>query len=267
MRYFFLISIILLTGCGETENTFDSLSAAEQANLRERGVKQCLEDNREDFNSFKSQSAEEFTDLERGDYYLHEVKSGSTVIRTVKIQVWKNTSGNLYFVLSTTTLEDSTPSYQFVKLTPAINAEMVDRAASARCSTGTDNVTASSNSSSITYSKETTVLIEGERKTITTKRNTASYQYLALFANYIYTQTVKTLTTDDETTDVADVTTTGTISVQTPITLAYSVYTGYTGASFCVPFVAGSPNVYTFPFTLTCGTGGDAKFPPAELTL
>ncbi len=265
------MTLFILLGCGETINEFDSLSPGEQANLRKRGQQQCLSDNREDFNSFKSQSADEFSDLVRGDYYLHQVKVGSTVLRTVKVQVWKKTVGNLYFILTTTTAESSTPSYQFLKITSAVNAEMIERAATARCTSGlktdTEKITASSNSSNITYTRETTVPIEGERKTVTTKTTTASYQYLAFFANYNYSQTVKTLTLDDETTDVADISTTGTITVQTPIDLAYATYTGYSGASFCVPFVAGTPNDYTFPYTLTCGTGVDAKFDPTELVL
>lgn len=265
MRYLLLTGLLVISSCGETVNNFDKLSPNEQANLRQRGQQQCLADNREDFNSYKSQSAEEFSDLERGDFYHHEVKSGSTVLRTVKIQTWKNSSGNLYFLLTTTTAEDSTPRYQFVKLTPTINSEMVDRAATARCSTGSDGVTASSNSSTITYTKETTVPIEDERKTVTTKTNTASYQYLALFANYIYTQTVRTLTLDDETTDVGDVTTSGTLTVKDAITFSSSNYLSYSGAEFCVPFVAGAPNTYTFPFTLDCGTGAGAKFDPNEL--
>ena len=270
MKTLILLSLLSLLSCGETVNNFDKLSENEKENLRQRGQQQCLGDNREDFNSFKSQSVEEFSDLTRGDYYLHEVKNGSTVLRSVKIQTWNNSAGNLYLLLTTTTAEDSTPVYQFVKLTPTINSEMVDRAATARCSSGTktdtESITASSNSSTITYTREVTVPIEDERKTVTTKTNTASYQYLALFANYVYTQTVKTLTLDDETTDVGDVTTSGTVTVKDPITFTSSNYLTYTGATFCVPFVAATPNEYTFPFTLTCGTGVDAKFDPAELT-
>lgn len=265
MKNLLLSLIFILCGCGETVNNFGSLTAQEQANLRERGRLQCIEDNKQDFNSFKSDSADNFTDLEREDYFLHEVKNGSTVLRSVKIQVWKVSSGTLYFVLTTTTAEDSTPSYQFVKITSAINIEMIDFIANERCKSGTNGVTATSSSSSISYSKETTVPIEGERKTVTTKTNTVSYQYLALFGNYIYSQTVRTLTTDDETTDVANVTTAGTLAVQSPITLAFSAYTGYTGATFCVPFVAGAPNTYTFPFTLTCNAGATPEFNPTEL--
>lgn len=262
-----LLLLILLVSCGESVNNFSKLTDEEKEYLRELGRQQCLQDNKQDFNSFKSQSADNFTDLERGDYYLHEVKNGSTVLRTVKIQVWKVSAGNIYFILTTTTAEDSTPAYQFVKVSSAINTEMIDFVANERCKSGTSNVTASSNSSNITYTRETSVPIAGDRKTVTKKTNTVSYQYLALFGNYTYSQSVQTLTTDDQTTDVATVSTTGTLTVQTPIDLAFATYTGYAGATFCLPYdsVALPANKYSFPFVLDCGSVSAPKFPVAEL--
>lgn len=262
-----LLILAVLISCGESENRYGSLSENERRNLQEQGLAKCLENNRQDFNTFKSESAENFTDLERGDYYLHEVKNGSTVLRSVKIQVWKVAPPNLYFIYTTTTAEDSTPVYQFVKISSGINVEMVDHVATQRCKSGINDVTASSNSSSITYTKVTTVPIEGEKKTVTTKTNTVSYQFLALFGNYTYTQKVETLTLEDETTDTATVSTSGTLTAQTPIDLAFATYTGYAGATFCVPFVAGTPNVYAFPFVLNCSSGATPSFDPTELAL
>jgi hypothetical protein len=263
----FILFFFILVGCGESVNNFSKLSEQEKEYLRELGRQQCLKDNKQDFNSFKSQSAENFTDLERGDYYLHEVKSGSTVLRSIKIQVWKVSSGTLYFIFTTTTAEDSTPVYQFIKVTSSINTEMIDYVANLRCTSGSTGVTASSNSSNITYTKETSVPIEGDKKTVTSKTNTASYQYLALFGNYTYSQSVKTLTSDDKPTDTATVSTSGALTAKTPIDLAFGTYTGYSGATFCIPYVPGTPNTYAFPFVLSCSSGATAQFNPTELNL
>lgn len=259
MKYSALLLLLLVLACGKTVNKFEELSEAERDYLRQLGQQKCLADTTSLFKSYKGESVVQFRDLERGSYYLQEVKAGSAVLRSSKIQVWKVTGTAIYFIYTSTTAEDSTPSYQFVKLTPENNADMIDFLQLQRCTFKKD-VRASANSSSMNYTVESSVNIENDRKTVTTKSHTFAFRQLALLGGYVYTQKVQTLTRKDEATDVADVNTSGTLTVQNTIDLAYPVYTGYTGAQFCIV----NPT-YTIPFTLTCSPGGLPEFNPTEL--
>lgn len=259
MKYSLILLTFLVLACGKTVNKFEGLSEAERDYLRQLGLQKCVSETNKLFRSYKSESSDQFGALERGSYYLHEVKNGSAVLRSTKIQVWKVTSLGIYFIYSSTNAEDSTPSYQFVKLTPEHNATMIDYLQTMRC-TSTAGTTSSVNSSRMTYSTEKETNIEDDRKTVTTRTHTYPFNQLALLGGYQYTQKVQTLTRKGEATDVADVNSAGSLTIQNSIELAYPVYTGYAGAQFCIVNSA-----LTIPFTLTCSPSGLPEFNPSEL--
>lgn len=259
--------LLLLVSCGETSNEFDTLPQAEKDALLEREKLRCLSDNQADLNDFKVESQQAFG-LLRGEYFQVDVKRNGTLDpdRTVQIQFWKVTSDTIYLLI---TNKYPSTSFQFIKITKALNLDMIDFLYRKSCTLGNKNIVASSNSSQISY-KETysPVPKNTTQNEVTTLTTIANYDYLSFFANYNYTKVVQTLTKEGGTTSEKDRKDEAEITMPDDIEFANSTYSGYTGAQFCiVKFTAGTPNEYKIPFELDCGDSTSPKFPLAELNI
>lgn len=271
MKTLLLAGLFLVAACGKTENAFNKLSPEEKNWLIEQGRVQCLSDVAKDFKTFKAKSAEQFFELTRGDTFTHQVKvkSVDTELRSTRIQVWKVRPTAIYLLLTHTSAEDSTPDYQFVKVTPQTNNEMIDSLMQKRCSK-VEGTTATQTNSNMTYNVVSSTNVAGDRKTVSTKVNTSTFDHLALFGNFHYTLKVETFTRDGKAVpEVPTKITDGTIKPVDDIAFDYATYSGYADAKadLCViDFTPGSPNTYAYPFILDCApTSGE--FDPSELAI
>lgn len=127
MKKILLLTPILLLSfsCKQEEiNGFDSLSAEEQQTIRDRGTSSCKEKATPIFNKFKTESNKTFTSsgYARGKVFTYELKEGETVVKTVELKVWKQTTDALYFVVS----DSKASSDYFLRVQKSDNEKIIN---------------------------------------------------------------------------------------------------------------------------------------------
>lgn len=148
----FILSLLFMAACNESEQVWDELTPYEQSLVRQRGRSQCLTENRDNYNKFKSESLKIFTSsaYARNKSFISTFKENGTVKKTTTLQVWKvdSAAGIIYFYVTEDLLGSS--SY-FLKLSVTQNDDLIEDLLVDHC----DKVyTSSAGSTSVTVKYE-----------------------------------------------------------------------------------------------------------------
>ena len=258
-----IISIFLLlflgVACVEEEiPSYDDLTQDERDEIDQRSAQKCLDESESDFLEFKTDSNSNLADFNRGDYWKLEYTNGTTSYSNY-IYVWKVTASAIYFLYQQTI--ESTTYHKFIKMTSALNGEMIDDLRIQKCNVS-DPLSVSQSTSSVSVSYKDVETTEGSTDYKTTTSYSSKSTYPAFFLSLIKEISKKKLNSDGA------VTSTETFSYKMTYVgddedVLESSYASYSNMSYCVhnynPTVVKS---FDFPFELNCETDGTTDANP-----
>ena len=252
--------ILLLTACNEEVPSWDDLSAAEQAALRNRQQTECLADTASHFTGFTTTSDDNFygtSAYAEGTTFNHTFSEGSTSRYTHKITIWKVTTTDIYLLID---IDDTTDEYRFLKIPKTTNDAMITDLQTKYCdrSTSSDS-TLTISTSAKTYKKITT----GTTKEIT-YTFTYSTSLLAYLSKYKETRKEQPLDSNGDATGTAT-NYTGTLSSGASETNIpkYDTYAEYVATG--IPTTLCLVDYSAIPYSMTCDATGATTFPSSEL--
>lgn len=186
----FIFILLLLASCRKEIANYDKLTAAERAALARRYSAKCTSDSAVEIKNFKRDSNSVFSssNFSRNKSFKHEYKDGSTIMYTIDLQVWKQTSSEIYFVWTETGESEVS---KFLRITKAENETMIDNLLSDLCSQkykGSIN-----NSVNLTYEYERQV---AAKRIVYTDSVASRYDHPAGFANFTVKRSKKTIEED-----------------------------------------------------------------------
>ena len=255
------IFLMLLLGvsCVEEEiPSYDDLTQDERDEIDQRSAQKCLDESESDFIQLKTDSNSNLSDFTRGDYWKLEYTNGTTSYSNY-IYVWKVTASAIYFLYQQTI--ESTTYHKFIKMTSALNGEMIDDLRVQKCNVS-DPLSVSHSSSSISISYKDVETSEGSTDYKTTTSYSTKSNFPAFFLSLIKEISKKKLNSDGA------VTSTETFSYKMTYVgddedVLESSYASYSNMSYCVhnynPTVVKS---FDFPFELNCENDGTTDANP-----
>lgn len=258
--------------CNKTERGFDTLTEEEKQYLRTQAQGKCLSDSERTFLDFQDKSNEQFipsssTNFRVNKTWLWTEKKAEASMRTKKFTVWKVTTLAVYFIVTEIDAYGAT-SYKFLKIDSATNSDMIADLKIKKCKAEADFITVTNNSSSATLTYEPAEFPNGStQRDKVVQTFTYSFSELAYFGSLHERRTRQIIENSNNTVSSTENYTTD-IVAKADEAPAYSSYTNYSSAEYCV--VAQSSGVFAIPYKLTCtsdasGTAGNWTNPGSEL--
>jgi hypothetical protein len=197
LKRLLLFSLTVLTlGCNESRNVWNELSQAEKDELQRRYAEKCNTDKAPTFATWKRESNLAFTsgDYARNKMLKAEFKATGTTY-TSKLQVWRQTPNDLYFLVFN---EDSGTSLYFLRINRAQNEAIINDLQQDHCKQYYDPTNVGSSgpfSATLKFERPAA----GGKKTEYTDAYSMSFSFPAYFLSYHLSRTEKLLRTDGTT--------------------------------------------------------------------
>lgn len=253
--------MLLSASCEKEIEAGNDLTQAERDYLATIAQQKCFSESNDTFANFKEDSEDAILGFERDEAWKYEYKKDSTVVDTTSVSIWKVDPPNLYIRLNIN--EDGTTYNKFIKIRIADNNEMWTTVQTQKCvkSTLVKSKTVSLSSSTATISIED-LRINGDVADTFFDVKTVYNFKTSLPAYFGFLDRVRTKkTVDDDDAVTKTETFTYTLTKNTNPSDQNDDFTTYSNKKYCMVTIktpVAVPNVFEFPYTLTCGTDSAA---------
>lgn len=268
MKSIVLIASLVLLGVSckeETIQSFNNLTPGEQEAIRQANYNKCIGESQRNYEDFNATSNQQLVDMDRNQSWKYEYKRDDTVIiANDTISVWKVDGNTVYFRFKFT--EGAATKNKFVKLTTAVNSEMILDLKEQKCRKRKAIVVSDSASSASAKTEQQTGNDDADTNYTINSTYSFDFNHPALFSSYRVTQVKKTYNNSTDALTKTENHVFTLTSISNPAA-QNNDYTTYADREYCavVPTTTG-PNTYDVPFKIDCKTDS-THFNPAELAI